>query len=256
MSNDRTALALVVVGAAGAALYYAYARSLAATPADYALPSVDTFGDPFGGFVPFFEDLSPSQFDWGNAVPDLATPAAAESQPADSAPLASAFAAVADSALDLVDGGLMAVGYSLPGRWLTVAQKPANAQYLAALQAAEQANGIPANILVRLCYQESRFSPAAYNASGATGIMQIVPRWNPGVDPTDPLASIAFAGKKLAGLYRMFGTWELALQAYNWGEGNLKKYLAGQISKLPRETANYSQQILADVGAATGGVFA
>lgn len=159
----------------------------------------------------------------------------------------------ADGALDLVDGALMAVGLNLPGRWVTVAQKPANAAYLDALQRAEIANGIPNNILVRLAYQESRFKPDAFNAkSGATGIMQIVPRWNPGVDPADPFASIAFAGKKLAGLYRMFGTWELALQAYNWGEGNLKKYLAGQVSALPRETANYSAQILADVGTASG----
>lgn len=126
------------------------------------------------------------------------------------------------------------------------------APYRAALAEAETRNGIPSGMLARLAWQESRFRPdiisgKTVSSAGALGIMQIIPKWNPGVDPLNPQAAIAFAGKKLAGLNRMFGSWELALQAYNWGEGNLKKYLAGSKS-MPSETANYSRQILADLG--------
>ncbi len=167
---------------------------------------------------------------------------------------------VVDTFVDTVDEGFFMVsGYSLRN-WETVAARPENAAYVTALHRAESANSIPRGMLVRLAYQESRFRPdiisgATISSAGAIGIMQIVPRWHPDVDPYDPFASIAYAGRYLARLYRKFGNWEHALQAYNWGEGNLAKYLAGTITSLPLETRNYSSQILADLGAtATGGV--
>ena len=198
-------------------------------------------------------------------VADRAASGASESQPTsgESPPAGGGgvFSGAVDTALDFVEGALMTVGVSLPQRWLEVAQRPANAQYLRWLQTAEQANGIPGLLLVRLAYQESRFRPEIISgekvsAAGAAGIMQIVPRWHPGVDPLDARAAINYAGKYLATLYRQFGTWELALQAYNWGPGNLRKYLAGQKAVIPRETANYSSMILADAGAASGSVIA
>ena len=136
--------------------------------------------------------------------------------------------------------------------WQKVAGRPENQIYVRLLGAAENKHGIPQNMLVRLAYQESRFRAdiiggAVSSAAGAQGIMQIVPRWHPGVNPLDPAAAIDYAGKYLAALRRQFGTWELALQAYNWGPGNLQKYLDRQISYLPAETKNYSGQILADL---------
>lgn len=162
-----------------------------------------------------------------------------------------------DSTLETVnDWSMQTVGWSLMD-WTKILNKPENSRYRAWLAAAEQSNGIPSGMLARLAYQESRFRPdiisgKTVSSAGAMGIMQIIPKWNPGVNPLDPQAAIAYAGKKLAGLSRQFGSWELALQAYNWGEGNLKKYLAGDKS-LPLETRNYSSQILADIG---GGVYA
>lgn len=149
----------------------------------------------------------------------------------------------------------MVSGYSLRN-WEQVAARPENAAYVTALHRAEAANGIPRGMLVRLAYQESRFrqdiiSGAVKSSAGALGIMQIVPRWHPGVDPLDPFASISYAAGYLARLKRKFGTWERALQAYNWGEGNLSRWLAGEIATMPSETRNYSAQILADLG---GGV--
>lgn len=118
---------------------------------------------------------------------------------------------------------------------------------------AEAENGIPPLMLARLAYQESRFradiiSGQTVSSAGALGIMQIVPRWHPDVNPLDPVAAIHYAGKYLRQLYNQFGTWERALQAYNWGPGNLANYLSGNISTMPTETANYSRQILAEIG--------
>ena len=179
--------------------------------------------------------------------------------PAEAPGDAGAAQSVAGSLADFVDGVFMTLG--LQSRWLEVAQKPENAQYLQALQAAELRHAIPPLMLVRLAYQESRFrtdviSGQVVSSAGAMGLMQIVPRWHPGVDPLDALAAINYAASYLAQLYRQFGTWELALQAYNWGPGNLTKFLRGELVSMPAETSTYSRQILADAGAATGSVIA
>lgn len=169
----------------------------------------------------------------------------------------SVYQQAADVATNADDFLIQNVGFSVIGRnWLSIFNKAENATYKALLGAAEDRYSIPRNVLSRLAYQESRFRQDIIDGStvsraGAMGIMQIIPKWNPGVNPLDPGDAIDYAGKKLAGLFRMFGTWELALQAYNWGEGNLKKYLNGEISSLPAETANYSRQILADAGSSS-----
>ncbi|MBZ0105526.1 MAG: lytic transglycosylase domain-containing protein [Sulfuricella denitrificans] len=144
-------------------------------------------------------------------------------------------------------------GVSMGGGTFQAALAGRGAPYAEALAAAESVNSIPANMLARLAYQESHFrqdiiSGQKISSAGAVGIMQIVPRWHPDVDPLDPFASIAYAGRYLASLYRQFGRWDLALQAYNWGPGNMAAYLAGRIQNMPIETANYSRQILADIG--------
>ena len=147
--------------------------------------------------------------------------------------------------------GIIKTGFTdmATGGWLKVLNTK-GAPYKAALAAAEIKYAIPTNMLARLAYQESRYNPKAYNASGATGIMQIVPRWHPTVDATDPFASIDYAGKFLAQLYKATGSWELALKAYNWGLGNVRKWLKGQLSQ-PLETKLYSAQIMADLNVVT-----
>lgn len=161
-----------------------------------------------------------------------------------------ALAEAADAALGVVDDLQAGVtGYRLMQRWQEAAEKPENAELVAVMHAAEAKSGIPFNLVVRVAWQESRFRPDAYNvASGATGIMQIVPRWHPNVDPLDPVASIYYGADYLASLHRQFGTWELALKAYNWGPGNVRRWLdSGRTSQQPLETRHYSAQILADL---------
>jgi len=125
---------------------------------------------------------------------------------------------------------------------------PRGNKYDAAFAAAERANGLPAGLLRRMAYQESHFNPNARSPVGAVGLMQFMPATarDFGIDPLDPFQSITAAGRYMAQLYRMAGSWRGAVAAYNWGIGNvLKKGL----SAAPRETVAY-MQIATDVGVA------
>ena len=126
---------------------------------------------------------------------------------------------------------------------------PRGNQYDAEFAAAEKANGLPAGLLRRMAYQESRFDPAAKSPAGALGLMQFMPKTaaSMGFSPLDPHASIKNAGIMMRGLIKQFGRVDYALAAYNWGAGNMSRYLAGQ-TKMPAETVAYMQQA-ADVGA-------
>ena len=100
--------------------------------------------------------------------------------------------------------------------------------YQAAFLAAEKKYNLPHNLLARVSWQESRFRDDIINgdtqsSAGAVGIMQIVPRWHPDVDPFNPWDSIDYAGGYLKSLYKRFGDYPKALAAYNWGQGNLAK---------------------------------
>lgn len=127
------------------------------------------------------------------------------------------------------------------------------AQYIPAIKASEDKYGIPRDLLGRLLYQESKFDPKIIfkktgNMKGAIGIAQIIPRWHPGVDPTEPFQSIDYAGKYLAENFRRFGNWKGALIAYNWGPSAYAEFLAGKRKFIPLESMNYYSQILGDTG--------
>ena len=118
--------------------------------------------------------------------------------------------------------------------------------YESLFDSATRQYGLPDGLLSRVAYQESRYDPNAYNpVSGASGIMQIVPKWHPEVDnPFDPEEAIPYAAKYLRQLFDRFGTWELALAGYKAGPGNGGKY--GGIPPFP-ETQQYVQNVMADV---------
>lgn len=119
---------------------------------------------------------------------------------------------------------------------------------------------LPEGLIARQAYQESRFradiiSGQTISSAGAIGIMQIIPKWHPEIDPGDaaadraaalnPAKAIDYAGKYLRQLFNKYGSWELALAAYNAGPGNVDKYKG-----VPpfQETQNYVAQISRDVG--------
>lgn len=129
----------------------------------------------------------------------------------------------------------------------------AAAPYLHIFASAAARYGVPENLLIRTAEQESHFDPNAYNASsGAEGIMQLVPRWYPGVDPYNPAEAIPAAAQSLRRYHDRFGSWALALAAYNWGPGNVGGALEQNrpVTSWPTETQNYVADITGDIGLA------
>lgn len=129
-------------------------------------------------------------------------------------------------------------------------------KYAGMIRAAEAANGLPADMLARLLWQESRYrddiiTGRVRSPAGAMGIAQFMPATarELGIDPLEPAQAIPAAGAYLARLYRMFGTWAQALAAYNWGMGNVQRR---GLEAAPTETRRYYSHILADVNAANG----
>lgn len=130
------------------------------------------------------------------------------------------------------------------------------AKYASAIATAEQANGIPADLLARLLWQECHYREEIINGTiaspaGALGIAQFMPATarDEGIDPLDPFQAIQAAARYLARLKRQTGTWTKALAAYNWGIGNVQRK---GLDQAPTETRNYFTEILADVNSSTG----
>ncbi|MGH2855375.1 MAG: transglycosylase SLT domain-containing protein [Solirubrobacteraceae bacterium] len=128
------------------------------------------------------------------------------------------------------------------------------------LNAAEAANGIPTNLLARMAYEESHWrddiiTGSTISSAGALGILQLEPAYFSSVNvprpytDADTTAQIAQAAAELARLYGVFGSWPLAVAAYNDGQGNIAAYVAGTRA-LPAETQKYLQDVFADVPAA------
>ncbi len=120
-------------------------------------------------------------------------------------------------------------------------------------------NGVPPALFVKQIQQESGFNPDAHNdASGADGIAQVIVRWHPEMEgrTRDPLASLEYAARLMAGYYRQTGSWRRALAAYNWGIGNVVGYTKtdgtvvppwdGRRETLPAETRRYLDVILGE----------
>lgn len=127
---------------------------------------------------------------------------------------------------------------------------PGNQVYIRKCAEVEAANGLPAGMLSRLAWQECRFRAdiiegRKVSSAGAKGMFQLMPIHWKYVDPLDWPAAAEYAGEMMARLYRRFGSWQLALAAYNWGEGNVS---SKGIAAAPTETVNYYTQILADIG--------
>ena len=79
---------------------------------------------------------------------------------------------------------------------------------------------------------ESAFNPEANSRAKAAGMWQFMPATGRHFDlkqnvfrdeRRDVLESTEAALNYLQQLHGMFGDWHLALAAYNWGEGNVKK---------------------------------
>ena len=144
-------------------------------------------------------------------------------------------------------------------KWLVRAQP-----YLPYVRAVLASYNLPPDLIV-LPFIESGYSTTAYSPVGAGGMWQFMPytarRFGLTVDwwvdeRRDPYKSTVAAAKYLTKLYQMFGDWNLALAAYNAGEGKISRVMAasGQcdffdIAKDPKllkaETRHYVPKFLA-----------
>ena len=111
--------------------------------------------------------------------------------------------------------------------------------YMPSITAAEKKHGLPPNLLANLIQAESGFDPNAKSPAGAEGMLQIMRKFHPNVDPADPEASIKYAAGLLEKHHKRFGDWDSALAAYNAGPGRVNKGM----DKLPLETRNYLEKI-------------
>ncbi|MCD0236491.1 lytic transglycosylase domain-containing protein [Enterobacter kobei] len=122
------------------------------------------------------------------------------------------------------------------------------------------ASGNMDDLLHGIMMTESGGNPLAYNVSGATGAFQFMPgtardlglRVDSQVDERlDPSKSRAAASVYMRQLLKRYdGNVDNALRAYNWGMGNVDKWIANgsDISQLPKETREYTGKVYGNMG--------
>lgn len=120
--------------------------------------------------------------------------------------------------------------------------------------------------LALLPFIESAFNPQALSTAKAAGMWQFIPSTGRDYnlkqnvfrdERRDVVASTNAALNYLQKLYGMFGDWQLALAAYNWGEGSVSRAIAkaeaagkpidfnGLSAFMPAETRNYYPKLQA-----------
>lgn len=122
--------------------------------------------------------------------------------------------------------------------------------------------GVPDNLIFAVIRSESGFDPEAKSSVGAVGLMQLMPAsyewvsWRLGEETTeigrsDPEINIRCGTYLLSYFYSEFSDWDLAIAAYNAGDGRVKNWLNdpeisdnGKLTDIPfPETKNYLNKV-------------
>lgn len=136
-------------------------------------------------------------------------------------------------------------------------------QYLYHIVEDVEARNMPTELAL-LPFVESAFQPEALSRVKAAGLWQFMPATGNGYalaqnlwrdDRQDVLESTRAALDYFNYLYGLFNDWQLALAAYNWGEGSVQRAIArakrsGKPAdyahlRMPKETANYVPKLMA-----------
>lgn len=114
--------------------------------------------------------------------------------------------------------------------------------YLSMAKVAAQRHGVPTDLFLRLVQQESGWRATAKSHKGAIGLAQLMPGTarRLGVNPHDPYENLDGGARYLKMQYSKFGSWRLALAAYNAGPKAVEKY--GGVPPY-KETRNYVKVI-------------
>ena len=125
-------------------------------------------------------------------------------------------------------------------------------------------------IIHAIARQESQFNRAAISHAGARGLMQLMPgtareqagkiglSYQPAALTTDPNLSMMLGSSFFRRIFGLYGSYPLAVAAYNAGPGNVNKWLAANgdprtggidmvdwVEAIPiQETRNYVQRVL------------
>lgn len=115
-------------------------------------------------------------------------------------------------------------------------------QYLDMARDAARQHGVPEELFLRLVQQESNWNPNAMSHKGALGLAQLMPATARalGVNPAVPRQNLEGGARYLARQFRKFGSWRLALAAYNAGPEAVVKH--GGVPPY-KETQNYVRKI-------------
>ncbi len=138
-----------------------------------------------------------------------------------------------------------------------------SSRYLYYIMEEVQKRGMPSEIAL-LPIIESAYNPVAYSPAHASGIWQFIPStgrlyglqqnfWYDG--RRDVVAATNAALDYLQKLYDMFGSWDLALASYNWGEGAVTRAIQRNAARnlptdylslsMPQETRDYLPKLQA-----------
>ena len=110
-------------------------------------------------------------------------------------------------------------------------------------------------LVAAVIYQESKFDAGAVSASGAVGLMQLLPSTGQGIaertggnswtpdDLRDPELNIRYGSWYLRHLLDKYGDEELALAAYNAGQTNVDRWRAEGLEIQFDETRHYVARI-------------
>jgi soluble lytic murein transglycosylase-like protein len=132
----------------------------------------------------------------------------------------------------------------IPGTPAAIARLSAtDSPYLGAAQAAAKSYQIPEALFLALIQQESGWNPKARSPKGALGLAQLMPATARGlrVNALSPTENLQGGARYLRMMHDRFGSWKLALAAYNAGPEAVEEYKG-----IPpyRETQSYVRAIL------------
>jgi len=138
-----------------------------------------------------------------------------------------------------------------------------SSKYLFHIVEEAERRGLPMEVAL-VPFIESAFNPQAVSPVKAAGLWQFMPATGRSFDlmqnafrddRRDVLASTNAALDYLERLHRMFGDWQLALAAYNWGNGNVQRAIRANRAaglgtgyldlRMPNETRNYVPKLQA-----------
>lgn len=103
--------------------------------------------------------------------------------------------------------------------------------------------GVPPSIALGVAQKESGFNQSAVGQAGEIGVFQLMPATAAGlsVDPSDLTQNVQGGVGLLASLYKQYGNWTQALEAYNAGPTAVNQ------GTVPASSVSYASSILGSV---------